>query len=153
MLRRAAAPAVLLLLAVSLVACGKSTEEEYADGFKPLNDKILTLGRDVGRTISRASSKSDKQLEQEFGAYAERMGDLQQQVDDLEPPEDLKADQEQLVQAMGDLQGDLEDIEKAAGNSSASGARAATVELFRDSASLANARRKIARATGAKVSG
>jgi hypothetical protein len=140
-----------LVAALAVAACGEDKEETYKEDFPAVNDKIVALGTDVAKTIRGASTQSDEQIEKEFGEYAQRMGDLQQEADELEPPDDLKSDQDDLTGAMGDIQGSLENIEKAAGDGDANAARQATLQLVRSSAQLREARRKLAKATGAKV--
>ena len=130
--------------ALAVAGCGgKSTEDTYKDDYPPLSRKIVALGGEVGRSIQNAGNSTNQQLADDFGNYAQRLGDLQQQVDDLDAPKDLDDRQGALVSAMGDVQGDLNDISKAASKGDPKAARAATVELIRDSAKLASARRAL----------
>ena len=138
-------------LGLGVAACGEDEEEAFKKDFAPLNDKILSLGSEVGRAIRDASGKTDTQLERQFGQFAQRLGALQQDVDELEPPADLRSDQEALVEAMGDVQNDLEGIERAADGNDPRSAASATRDLISDSEDLRNARRALARATGAKL--
>jgi hypothetical protein len=133
--------------AVAVAGCGgKSTDEAYKDDYPPLSRKIVALGGEVGNSIRDAGNSTNQQLADEFGNYAQRLGDLQKQVGDLDPPKDLEDEQDRLKSAMGDVQGDLNDISGAASKGDPKAARAATVELIRHSATLASARRTLNRA-------
>ena len=142
--------ALLLAFAPTLAACGDD-EETFKKEFKPVNARILALGRDVARAVSDASRKSDRQIEQQFGGLAKRTGTLQKQVDALEPPDDLADEQKNLGDAMGDARDALGDIEKAAGDGNPQAARRATIKLVAASTDLRAQRRRLARATGARL--
>jgi ABC-type transporter Mla subunit MlaD len=133
--------------AVAVAGCGgKSTDEAYKDDYPPLSRKIVALGGEVGRSIQNAGNSTNQQLADAFGNYAQRLGDLKQQVDDLDPPKDLDDEQAALVSALDDVQGDLKDISDAASKGDPKAARAATVQLIKDSPKLASARRALNRA-------
>jgi len=138
---------ISVLGTVAVAGCGgKSTEDAYKDDYPPLSRKIVALGGEVGKTIQNAGNSTNQQLSDAFGNYAQKLGDLQQQVDDLDPPKDLDDEQGALVSAMGDVQGDLNDISGAASKGDPKAARAATAHLIQDSAKLASARRTLNRA-------
>ena len=137
---------VVGLAALALAACGESAEERYKDDFPPLSQKLVSLGQEVGETIQGASDSSDQQLADDFAQYAERLGTFQQDIDDLEPPDDLAEDQDQLVSAIGEVQGALDDIAEAADKGDAQSAREATLDLIQGSEALRDSRRELARA-------
>jgi hypothetical protein len=133
--------------AVAVAGCGgKSTDETYKDDYPPLSRKIVALGGEVGKAIQNAGNSTNQQLADAFGNFAQRLGDLQNQVDDLNPPKDLEDEQSALVSAMGNVQRDLHDISDAASKGDPKAARAATVQLIKDSPKLASARRTLNRA-------
>lgn len=137
-------PAVLAALALG--ACGESAEDKYKEDFPPLSQKLAGLGEDVGQSIQGASGSSDEQLADAFAGYAEKLGDVQQDIDELEPPEDLAGEQDELVSAIGDVQGSLEGIAQAANEGDAQAARQATLELIQSSDALRRSRRALATA-------
>ena len=142
--------AVLLAAGLALAGCGEDKQETFRKEFRPLNLRILALGRDVGQAVTGASGKSDRQIEQQFGALAKRTGSLQKDVGELDPPDDLSEDRQDLAEAMGDARTALSDIQRAAGDSDPRAARRATIQLVAASNSLRSERRNLARAAGAK---
>jgi hypothetical protein len=140
-----AMPCVLAALALTS-GCGKSKEEKYRDQVAPLNGKIEALVRGVGRAARAASKSSDKQIQGEFGAFARRATDLQGDVKGLEPPNDVKLEQRNLVRALGSSRAALTGVGKAAGRNSVTGARAATLALVVTTVRLDQARVRWARA-------
>jgi hypothetical protein len=146
-MRRSAGLAVLFAVLVA-AACGESAEEKYRNDFTPLNDRIVALGKQVGATIDEAGGRTDAQLADAFGDYARELGDLRQQVEQLEPPDDLADEQTKLVDAMGEVQGALARIADAALSGNPDAARDATVELIPGSRRLSEAREALAREVG-----
>ena len=148
-----AASAVLVVAAslALLAGCGESKEDKFKADFKPLNDQLLKLGQDVGRGVTTATGKTDAQLAAEFGGFARRTGSLRGRIDDLDPPDKLRADHGRLVGALGLLQRDLSGIQSAATHHNPRAAGLATRALIRDSLRERTSRAALARATGAKV--
>jgi hypothetical protein len=133
------------LVALALVACGESAEDEYKKDFPPLSQKLVSLGGEVGNTLQGAGESSAEQLADSFSRYAQELGDVQQDIDELEPPEDLAGEQDELVSAIGDVQGSLEGIAEAANDGDAESARQATLELVQSSEELRRTRRTLTR--------
>jgi hypothetical protein len=147
-LYRAAAGIAVLFAVLIAAGCGESAEEKYRDDFAPLNDEIVSLGKRVGATIQEAGGRTDAQLADAFGDYARELDELRQQVEQLEPPDDLADEQSALVEAMGEVQGSLAGIADAALSGDPEAARDATVELIPSSRRLSQAREALARAVG-----
>jgi len=135
--------AVVLGLALAGAGCGESDEVKYKEAFPPLSRELSGLGDDVGQSIQGASGSSDEQLADDFDNYAEQLGQVQQEIDELEPPDDLAEDQDQLVSAIGEVQGALEDIAEAASKGDAQAARRATLDLIESSEDLRSSRSKL----------
>jgi hypothetical protein len=140
----------LLLAAVLLLGCGEDKSKTFRQDFRPLNARIVKLGRDVGGSVTGASGKSDRQIEQAFGALAKRTGTLRKQVDALDPPDNLKGDKQDLVETMGDARDALGQISSAARKSDPQAARRATIQLVAASDDLRSARLRLARAVALK---
>jgi hypothetical protein len=142
--------ALLLAAALLVVGCGGSDSKTLRQDFRPLNAQIVKLGRDVGASVTGASGKSDRQIEQTFGALGTRTGTLRKQVDALDPPDNLKGDKQDLVDAMADARDSLRQISSAARKSNPQAARRATIQLVAASDDLRSARLRLARAIGLK---
>jgi outer membrane murein-binding lipoprotein Lpp len=144
--------ALVAVLALALLSgCGQSKTDKFKSDYLPLNDQLLTLGRDVGRGVSTASGKRDTELAREFGGFADRTATLRGQIADLKPPDKLRADHRDLVAALASLRDDLRAIQTAAKRNDGPRARTATVALIRDSVRERRSRSALARATGAKL--
>ena len=140
------------LAAAALVAavaggCGEDEEETFRKEFAPVNREVVALGADVGRAVTGASGKSDKQIAQQFGELSKRTGEAQKDAEALEPPDELSADTDQLTESLGEAEKALADIEKAAGDRNPRAARQATIQLVAASEELRSSRRKLAAAT------
>jgi hypothetical protein len=155
--KTATALATLLaaLLALSLVAgCGGDSgpsKDEYAKGYKPINDEFVALGREVGTTVQTAKGQTDAALARKFSDQATQVGGLKARLEQLDPPDDYKSDHDKLVAAMGLVHADLVKISTTAGAHDAAGAKAATQKLFADSEQVRNPRRALAKKTGART--
>jgi hypothetical protein len=146
------------LLAASLVAvclaagCGGDDEgDAYAEGYTPLNDRLLSLGVDIGDAIENAENQSDSELARQFRDLSGEVEDVQEDLEELEPPEDLSETHEDLVEAVADAQDALDDIARAATASDPEAARTAARQLILVSEDVRESRRMLARETGAKV--
>lgn len=137
------------LLSVPLAGCGKSTEDKFADDYKPLNAKLLKLGDDLGKSVSTARGKSDEQVASDFSGLSKRFKSLRTEVADLEAPDKLKGDSEKLTTALGAVEKDISNISAAGKSSDAQAARQAVQELAADARQVNTAQNKLAKATGA----
>ena len=133
---------VSLLLPLALAGCGGGAEEEYKEGFPSINERLVALGQDLGGSVANAGGSTNQELGDRFDDYAQELGDLQQ-LDELEPPDDLAEGQDRLVSAMGEAQGALEELANAAEQGDADAARRATAQLVASSRELRDARRTL----------
>jgi hypothetical protein len=145
--RRLLAAAVATVAVCALSACGGSKEDTFAKDFKAVNKQIVALGADVGKTVNGASKKTDKQLAAEFGTLSDRTGKLADDVDELEPPDDLQKTTDALGKSLTSAEDALGDIQTAAGKHDATAARKATIQLVGSSGDLRDARQKLEKAT------
>jgi hypothetical protein len=139
---------LLPLLVLGLLAgCGGSAEDDYADDVREVDRQVVSLNRDVLAAGRGARGQTNTQIEKRFGQLAQRSGETQQDLDDLDPPEDLKDEQEALVEALGNTQNSLEGIERAANTNNRRRAGQAAIQLNSSLGQLRNARRALAQAT------
>ena len=137
---------VALLIALTLTACGKSTEDKYKEAFPPIDRGLVVLGDDVGDGLRGAGQSEDRALAGEFARYARRLGGLRERLDGLEAPDTLASDHERLLAAMASVRGALADVAEAARRGDVAAARDAATRLVRAGARLDEARSDLARA-------
>ena len=94
----------------------------------------------MANTIESADRASDRELAEEFDDFAQQLGDLRQELEDLEPPDDLADERDDLVSAMGEVRTSLEGIAEAAEDGNPEAAREATLQLVERSKDLRDAR-------------
>lgn len=129
-------------------ACGgdDGDDQAFQDDFPALSQRISALGEEVGTTIETAENASDQELANEFDDFAQQLGDLRQELEELEPPEDLADEREDLVSALGDVRSSLQSIASAAEEGDPEAAREATLELIDRSDELRQARQALSSA-------
>ena len=139
----------LCALAVLVVpACGgdDGDDQAFQDDFPALSERIQSLGEQVGDTIETAENASDQELANEFDAFAQKLGDLREELEDLEPPEDLADERDDLESAMAQVRSSLESIASAAEEGDPEAAREATLQLIDRSGDLRDARQALGQA-------
>jgi hypothetical protein len=146
MLRRSPLLAVpLAALALFGGGCGESKEEKYTDAFKPVNGHVNALVRDVSRTVTSAGNKSNRRLARQFAGLADRAGQVQTQVKELDPPDDLRSENQALITALRKSHSALRAVQKTASQNKPRGAAAATLALAATTLEVEGARRQLAR--------
>jgi hypothetical protein len=151
---RSLRPMIPALLVVALLAgCGGGSDDssKFNESFKAINDQLLELGQSVGRALQAAPQTTDDQLAGEFSGFADQLDDVKKRLDALDPPSDLESKTEALSSAIAALSKDLSDIADAAKVHDTTKAREATQSLITDSRTARDARRALAKETGAKV--
>jgi hypothetical protein len=133
-----------LLVVLALAACGKSDEDRYRADFPPLNRDLAALGQDVAAGLRDAGQSSDPALARRFGAYARRLGELRDRIDDLDPPGSVKSDHRRLATAATATERALVDVASAAEAGEAAFASAAATRLVLRGQDLDAARQKLA---------
>lgn len=137
------------LLAVPLAGCGKSTEDKFAEDYKPLNAKLLKLGDDLGKSVNTARGKSDEQVASDFSRLSKQFKSLRTDIADLEAPDKLKGDSKKLTTALGAVEKDVSSISAAGKSGDPQAARQAARKLAADAQQVNTAQNKLAKATGA----
>jgi hypothetical protein len=136
----------LSALAIAVAGCGGgSSESSYREDFQPVNRSLVRLGQSVGQALRAARGKSDAQIGREFGGYADRLGKIQKDLDDLNPPDKLAREQDGLVRAVGRARRALRGIANAARHKDFNAARQATIRLVISSVGLKKARERLTR--------
>jgi outer membrane murein-binding lipoprotein Lpp len=145
--------ALTLLIATALIAgCGGTDKTaEFKKDFKPVNAQILVLGTEVAQAVNTARGTPDAALATRFLGFASRLRAIRARVDKLDPPDKLKSPTRALSAGLGRLVADLQQIGTAAREHKPNVARAAAGALVRDSQAARDARRELARETGAKL--
>ena len=133
-----------LLIALALSGCGGGGQDSYADDFPPIDRDLAALGSDVEATLRSANSASDAELARRFSGYANRLADIRDRLDELDPPASLKAEHARLTAAATATERALGDIASAARSGDATAAGAAATRLVRSGQVVDSARQKIA---------
>jgi hypothetical protein len=149
---------IRLILLVSLTAallagCGGGSGDKgaFKKDYTAVNDQLLRIGDTVGQALQNAPKTTDAMLAGEFSGFATQLDDVRRRVDALKPPADLRPQVDALSTAVAALSKDLRDIGHAANVHDTTKAREATQALIGDSRTARDARRALARKTGAKV--
>lgn len=153
MRRRSALPLALLiaLAAFASPGCGEDEKDKFVEDYRPLNDRLLQVGKDLGKGLQTAEGKSNKALSEQFAAFALRLDAINKGIRALDTPDDLRDERDVLALRINDTIKNLQDISGAAAEGDPQAAAAATVELGTNSQALNRAQNKLAKATGAKV--
>jgi len=135
-----------LLVALALSACSESADDKYRDEFPSIDRDLAVLAGDVAQGLRRAGGSDDPALASEFRGYARRLGDLEGRLEDLEVPDPLTRDHEQLLAPIAALHSALADVAGAAQRGDPAAAREAAIRVVREGERLDEARRRLARA-------
>jgi hypothetical protein len=136
-----------LLVVLALAACGKSAEDRYRADFPPLNRDLAALGQDVAGGLRDAGQSSDTALASRFAAYARRLDELRDRIDDLDPPNSVKSQHRRLATAATATERALADVVSAARAGDSASASAAATRLVLSGQDLDAARQKLANST------
>ena len=133
-----------LLVVLALAACGKSAEDRYRADFPSLNRDLAALGQDVAAGLRDAGQSNDTALASRFGAYARRLDELRDRIDDLDPPDSVKSEHRRLATAATATERALGDVVSAARAGDTASASAAATRLVLSGQDLDTARQKLA---------
>ena len=150
-LRATAALLTAILAAVALAACGGSsggdapTTADFRTEYAPISAVIRGIGDDIGAAVTNAKTKTDAQLQSQFGELAKRTGTAADALANTHPPDDaaIKQARTQLITGVRQGASDLAAISAAASLSDAAAAKAATIKLIKHSAAVKTPRLKL----------
>ena len=150
-LRATAALLTAILAALALAACGGSsgsdapTTADFRTEYAPISAVIRGIGDDIGVAVTNAKSKTDAQLQSQFGALAKRTGTAADALEATHPPDDaaIKQARTQLIAGVRQGASDLAAISSAASLSDAAAAKAATIKLLQHSTNVKTPRLKL----------
>jgi outer membrane murein-binding lipoprotein Lpp len=145
--------AAALVVAATLVAgCGGNDQKKrFSDGFRPVNAQLVTLGGGVGQALQNAPRTTDAELARRFIGFVTQLQGIRARLAKLDPPGDLEPEVRRLSAAASRLLVDLGGIAAAARAHSRQAFRKAVAALVRDSPPAGDARRTLARKTGAPL--
>ena len=148
MARRLSVALAVLAAAVVAVGCGEDNKETFRKDFRPLNEQLVAVGRDIGNSLATARTRTDRQLAADFQRHAARTRETVARLRGLDPPDEYKGDLDRLIAASDKIGKDLQAIADAAKGRDARAARTATVTLIRDGEKGRAARQALARKAG-----
>jgi hypothetical protein len=128
---------------------GGNKQESYRKDFQPVNRDLVQLTRGVGRTFTTSRGKSDPQIGRDFGRLADRLGKIEGNLKDLDPPKKFAAGQRALLRAIAPVKRSLRGIETAARDKNVSAARRPLIELVTSTFRLSQARQRLSQAVTA----
>jgi hypothetical protein len=141
---------VPLLLAAALIGgCGGGSDENAAfnKDYESINDELINLQG----SISQAPQGSDAMLAGEFSGFATQVDRLVARLDGLKPRGDLRAPADGVSARLVLLEADLKQIAASARVHDAQATREATEKMVIDLKAAEQARRTLAKRTGARV--
>lgn len=130
------------LLGLALADCGGSSAPSlsaFKSGFSTEKAQFRKLGLDLQTAITQARSKTDVALASELTALATRAEQTRAQLTKLDAPSKFKPNLSKLESGFGAVGTDLNQIAGAATKHDAATARAATMMLLRDAATVKSA--------------
>ena len=147
--RRLAVP--LVLLAAFATGCGGDDRDKYAESYRPLNDRLLQIGRDVPRGLAGAAGKTNKQLSEQFARFALQLRAVNKEIRRLDTPGDLEDESQTLTERIDDTVRELEALSGATGLGDRGRTAVAIVDYYSSAEALNRAQNRLAEATGTRV--
>ncbi|MGI8730422.1 MAG: hypothetical protein ACR2LK_10615 [Solirubrobacteraceae bacterium] len=127
----------LLLVVGSLLVAGcggddsKQSTAEFTKAATAATSETSKIGQDVGEAVTTARTQTDAALESSFGELTERVRDVVDDLEALDPPDEASAKVDALAEALEGAAEHLDRIAMAAGSSDPEPGR---VEAARDAA-------------------
>ena len=143
--------ALSLVILAALAGCGESNEANFDEQYRPLNNSLLEIGRDIDKGLESAAGKSNKQLSEQFAGFALRLEAINKGLRRLDAPDDLDGDTATLIARIDGTVRALKAISGATGEGDRQGTAVAVLDFEASSQELNRAQNALARATGARV--
>lgn len=134
---RLAALAGAAALAAPMAACG--SDQRFIDRYNSATKPLRSLGTDIGSSVNGAGSQSNAKLAAQFKRLADRTGQVNRDLADLEAPGDAKKPFTDLKSALRKGESDLRDVASAARTGDVKKAQAAVTALSEDSRAISSA--------------
>ena len=149
MTARAAGALAATALLIPVLGCGddENEGESFNADYQAETKQIEAIGGDIARALTSASKRSNTALARQFDALALRAQSSVDDLDELDPPEDLTDERDDLIEALETGTGDLRAIAAAARADEPAKARDAAKKLVDDSRAIRDARGKLNRLT------
>ena len=127
-----------ILVTLGVAGCGSSgpSLSAFKSGFQADKAQFSAIGRDLQSSLQTAGKKTDAELGAEFSGLAARASQQAASLRKLNPPSKYKNLRDQLASDFDVVTADLSTIASAANSHDSTTARAATIKLIRDSATL-----------------
>ena len=143
--------AALALAGLAASGCGQTEKEKYIDDYRPVNDRLLKIGQEIGTAPLAAGPQSNVKISEQFAKYASDLDDVRKDIAALDTPDSLKDESKALTSSIAVVETDLRDISGAAKRADKRAASAGTVALRAHAARVNFSQNRLARATGADV--
>jgi outer membrane murein-binding lipoprotein Lpp len=142
----------VVVVAALVAGCGGNDEKaRFGEAFRPVNSQLVALGGSVGQALQNAPKTTDAELARSFMGFVTQLQGIRARIVKLDPPRELEPQVRRLSAAVSRLLVDLGGIAAAARTHSRQAFRTAVAALVRDSPPAGDARRVLARKTGAAV--
>lgn len=142
--RLIAALAVATAVAGPVAGCG-GDDQNFIDGYNEATQPLRTLDPAVGKSLRSASEDSDDQVAANFGTLAEETANVNEELAELDAPDDVKRDFDGLKAALKRYAADLGAVAKGVKTGDVKQTRAGVTALGGDAEAVAAAEKAVKR--------
>jgi hypothetical protein len=142
--RLVAALALATAIAVPLAGCG-GDDKDFIDGYNEATQPLRTLDPAVGKSLRSASEDTDEQVADNFGTLAEETAKVNEELAELDAPDDVKRDFDGLKAALKRYASDLDAVAKGVKTGDIKKTRAGVTALGGDAEAVAAAEKAVKR--------
>jgi hypothetical protein len=140
--------ALVLLLALASAGCGGDERSDFRRDYRPIDAGVRDLGNAIGSALNGAGDKTNGQIAARFAALSTRARNLANQLDDTDPPANLRPARGSYSRALRKLARDLRALSDAASAGDGSAADRATRAIEGDATPVRSARAALSSALG-----